>query len=214
MSAIKRIIACGAAIAALSVPSFTAANASDAHDDPQRRYEISYVDSAGQRSIYGRWSSEAGVKTKSSLAVASDFEGQTWGACGKNTPADKTIRTFNRGRPPMAGVYIGKATLKCGSDTKGFRHIQKAHEGDWSALSARVTASNWRSFTDWAMDQSLKAPNSYCTGSNQAYNYIGQIEIREKGSGKIVGRYYPRISVSNRDGQIITAFPQTLPKGC
>lgn len=112
----------------------------------------------------------------------------------------------------MAPIYLRSPLLRCGNDSYGYRHIQKRHMADWAPL-ASMLGSDWRTFTDWAVDQSLHYPKRWCLGSNNEVLYIGYIQIKNS-SGQVVGTYYPRVPVGKTTNNIITAFPQTSPSGC
>lgn len=84
--------------------------------------------------------------------------------------------------------------------------------GDWQYY-ATVVGSDWRSFADWAMDQSLHYPYRYCEGPSNELRYIGWVQIKN-GLGQVVAEIYPRVPVGKTTNNIITAFPQTYASGC
>jgi hypothetical protein len=128
-----------------------------------------------------------------------------WAACGMNDPAGKLVRAFRRNGAPGAG---GTSKLLCGTAGFGYRHIKARHMRDWQNLAGLV-GSDWRSFTDFAIEQILKAPEpgfpSY-NKKNDTWTYRAPVQIRDS-NGNVVDTYRPVVSIANGDQKIITAFP-------
>jgi len=104
---------------------------------------------------------------------------QTWGACGLTTAESKLVRAFAAGHVPMA-----------------------QHKSQWESLALFV-GSDWRSFTDWAIAQSLANPYKYCQNTaGNTVNYVGLIQLKDS-KGKVVGTYYPRIPADRRDYRML-----------
>ncbi|WP_190819291.1 hypothetical protein [Saccharopolyspora pogona] len=78
---------------------------------------------------------------------------------------------------------------------------------DWQNLAARV-GSDWRSFTDFAIEQILKVPEPGFpyNKNNDTWTYRAPVQIRDS-NGNVVDTYRPIVSVANGDQKIITAFP-------
>lgn len=128
----------------------------------------------------------------------------TWYACGVNDSNTKMVRGFQR--VAGAGLPAGKADLKCGSPGWGYRHILIEHRTQWEQLAV-ITGSDWRTFSDWAMNQALNYPAhvSY-RSSNDTYLYKTQVQIRDSG-GTVRSVKYINVSVARVTKNIITAFP-------
>ena len=128
-----------------------------------------------------------------------------WAACGMHDPVGKVVRTFPRNGAPGAG---GNSNLLCGTEGFGYRHIKARHMQDWQNL-AGVVGSDWRSFTDWAVEQILKAPEPGSPVYDKArdtWTYRAPVQIRDS-NGKVVDTYRPIVAIANQDQKIITAYP-------
>lgn len=146
----------------------------------------------------------AGPRTDAGIQTVAFTE--IWAACGRSAPEDKVVRVFPR-KPPAPGPQVS-AVLLCGSDRYGYRHIAGNHGMDWQNI-AFYTGENWRFLADFAIEQILTFPEpGYPTyrKDNDTWTYRAPLEIRDS-SGQVRATYRPVISVSARDGKIITAFP-------
>ncbi|MEV0033087.1 hypothetical protein [Nocardia sp. NPDC050793] len=118
---------------------------------------------------------------------------QVWGACGKSSEQNKVVATYS------------KATLKCGTDGWGFRHIQGRHLQDWQNL-ADIEGKNWRDIADLAIAKSLDAPDRTGPAGGGKTCYSGQIYLVNRVTGQIAKTVDPTVIVGS-DGAIITAYP-------
>lgn len=133
----------------------------------------------------------AGFTTASAFAPA--HAAQVWGACGVSSGQDKVVATYS------------KATLKCGTDRWGFRHIQGRHLQDWQNL-ADIERRNWRDIADIAIAKSLDAPDRTAPAGGGKTCYSGQIYLVNHVTGQIAKTVEPTVIVGS-DGAIITAYP-------
>ncbi|GAA4514535.1 MULTISPECIES: hypothetical protein [Nonomuraea] len=129
-----------------------------------------------------------------------------WQACGAKAPNGKLVRTFTRKefRPAPRGT---RSKLLCGSAKWGYRHIKDRHRDDWQAV-ANYLGQDWRSFADWAIEQTLKAPDSAPAyrQNNDTYAYRTPIQIRDE-KNKVRARYRPVVVIAAKTKNIITAYP-------
>lgn len=203
--AIRSSLASVLALVVSLIATPMAATAAPAPTPISRGYTVEYQDGRGHSN---RFSLNNAVTARESLVA------QTWAACGVSDPASKLVRAFAAGRAPMAPVYIRTVNLRCGNSSYGYRHILAKHSSQWAAIAA-VVGSDWRSFTDWAIAQSLSYPYTWCTNTGaNTVNYVGLIQIKNS-KGQVVGTYYPRVPTGRTSYNIITAFPQGVPTtGC
>ena len=135
-----------------------------------------------------------------------------WAACGVSSPESKPVRTFPV-RPPVGGPSRTFATLLCGNDRYGFRHLAVRHASDWEALSF-YTGGNWRDIADFAMAQSLTVPQPgypLYNPKNDSWTYKSPLEIKDA-NGNVRTTYWPLVAVAAQDGKILTSYPTRDPK--
>lgn len=102
----------------------------------------------------------------------------------------------------------------CGSDNWGYRHILKRHLGDWEAR-ASLAQEGWRGTADYGISWALKDPDHVVYRKpNDTFCYSRQILLVDKRTGKVVGRYYPNVSVARVNHNMITAYPASPPVQC
>lgn len=135
---------------------------------------------------------------------------EVWAACGTSAPADKVVRVFAQQPPP--GALPRPATLLCGNDRFGYRHVKLRHAADWEALGFSV-GDNWRGIADFAISQTLAVPQPgypRYNAKNDTWTYKAPLQIKDS-EGQTRVTYWPIISAAARDGRIITAFPSRDP---
>lgn len=131
----------------------------------------------------------------------------TWAACGVFDKESKTVRTFKRSAVRSPIIAAGNTLMKCGNEDYGYRHIKKGHQNDWANLAA-ITGSNWRDFSDWAINQCLTYPGSVVNnGKSNVYEFKAPIQIRDRRTNRVVSTKYCKVPISRSSKQIITAFP-------
>lgn len=122
----------------------------------------------------------------------------------------KIVRTFTRVRGKAGGKTIppGTATLSCGSEKWGYRHIKARHLKEWEA-DARLAGENWRDTADYAMEVILRDPDKVTyAASNDTFCYSRIIYLVNKRTKKMVGHRVPNILVARKSHNIITAIPK------
>jgi hypothetical protein len=138
--------------------------------------------------------------------------GGPWGACGASSPIDKPVQTFPA-VPPVGGPNRTYASLVCGTENMGYRHIANGHGRDWEAVAA-YTGGNWRDLADFAIRQTLTVPQpgypAY-NAKNDTWTYKAPLQIRDQ-QGNVRTTYWPIVAVASLDGRIITSFPTRDPK--
>ncbi len=134
----------------------------------------------------------------------------TWAACGVFDGEEKLVRQF--WRSGWAGVVTtGYGYLRCGpnSATWGYRHIREEHQQDWTNVAAKVGA-DWRSFSDWAIENVLANPDSVVyRDANATFTYRTIITIHNS-QGQVTSTYRPLVSIALGTERIITAYPISI----
>lgn len=135
---------------------------------------------------------------------------QTWAACGSFDPASKIVRAYTRYRTSGPGTYLagGTSNLRCGTNTGyGYRHIYTNHRTQWEQKGA-LTAQNWRDVADYAMEWSLKDPDSTrYRSANQAWAFQRTIYLVNKSTGQGVGQMEVCTVVGLNTQNVITSYP-------
>ncbi|MEJ2862832.1 hypothetical protein [Actinomycetospora flava] len=136
---------------------------------------------------------------------------EVWAACGASSQPEKVVRVFPR--PVFVPGPDGQASaLLCGTEGFGYRHVSSRHGQDWQNI-ALYTGENWRDLTDFAIEQTLRVPQ---TGyprhniKNDTWAFKAPLEIRD-GQGQVRAVYYPLVVVAGGDGKIVTAYPTREP---
>lgn len=143
-------------------------------------------------------------------------EQQTWGACGRTSPEDKTVRTFARApiNSPGHVMVEGTSTLYCGNLKFGYRHIADSHEYDWDQIDGRY---NWRDNADHSIEVALRHPMTVCYSESNGTFVIGYLLFEKnilKG-GELTGKtLWANVIIDGGGGKIITAYPSSIPRGC
>lgn len=137
----------------------------------------------------------------------------TWAICSPGDGTRDLVRNFNRAA--KSGSSLGTTPLYCGPEsTKGWgeRHIRDKHQGQWEFYSSVAgSPANWRTFTDWAMNQALQYPSTVTTQtSNNTWTYRTQLQIRDS-RDVVRGVFYAYVVVdratANTAKKVITAYP-------
>jgi len=143
-------------------------------------------------------------------------ERQTWGACGRTSPEDKTVRTFARApiNSPGHAMVEGTSTLYCGNLKYGYRHIADSHEYDWDQIDGRY---NWRDNADHSIEVALRHPMTVCYAESNGTFVIGYLLFEKnilKG-GQLTGKtLWANVIIDGGGGKIVTAYPSSVPRGC
>ncbi|WP_153412017.1 hypothetical protein [Nocardia macrotermitis] len=140
-------------------------------------------------------------------------EAKTWGACGINSPDDKTVRSFDRGTIKIGDRVFteGQSVLQCGNDRYGYRHLQsRQHDRKWGAVDYSY---NWRDNADRIIEKTLRKPDVACYSlPNNTYVLGLQLWEYVKRDGRLTGKtQWSNVVIDANNGRIITAFP-TLQK--
>jgi hypothetical protein len=145
-------------------------------------------------------------------------EPQTWGACGafREKYRLKVIRSFKRvrGDDPRRHLAAGTSNLACGSDQWGYYHIsaprsEKGHLEDWDNV-ASYTNQNWRDVADVFINIALSDPDSVTyKQKNDTFEYCRIAYLVNLRTGQVVDETYPRVIISVRTSNIITAYPDS-----
>lgn len=143
-------------------------------------------------------------------------EQQTWGACGRTSPEDKTVRTFARApiNTPGHAMVEGTSTLYCGNLKNGYRHIADGHESDWQRIDGRY---NWRDNADHSIEVALQHPMTVCYAETNGTFVIGYLlfEKNLRNGGQLTGKtLWANVIIDGGGGKIITAYPSFAPRGC
>lgn len=127
-----------------------------------------------------------------------------WGSCGLFDASTKVVATYDRRRVGGA-MSSANATLSCGNENTGYRHILNVHQSHWSALAAPVQI-NWRSLAAWSTDWVLYDPD-YATydASRSTWCYSRQVFLYKNGAPYYVST--PRVALNRTGASVITAFP-------
>ncbi|WP_141868292.1 matrixin family metalloprotease [Arthrobacter sp. SLBN-53] len=143
-------------------------------------------------------------------------EQQTWGACGRTSPEDKTVRIFARApiNTPGHAMVEGTSTLYCGNLKSGYRHIADGHDFDWGQIDGRY---NWRDNADHSIEVALQHPMTVCYAESNGTFVIGYLLFEKnilKG-GQLTGKtLWATVVIDGGGGKIITAYPSSTPRGC
>ena len=135
-----------------------------------------------------------------------------WAACGIVTDNKKVVRQFFRADSvfPAQHFGCGKATLACGSEKWGYRHIKDGKQRDWENIAAYDNV-NWREAADWGMWTALKYPKATeYRASNDTFSYRTPIYLKDKRTGKTVKTADVITVVASKTKNIITAYPTNV----
>jgi hypothetical protein len=133
-----------------------------------------------------------------------------WAPCGIPDRRTKVVRLFFRAasgatQPQMA---TGRATLACGSEEWGYRHILKRHIHDWEGIAIYDNV-NWREAADWGMWNALKYPDQIVyRADNDTFSYIRTINLKNKKTKETVRTAKVFVVVAHKTKNIITAYPR------
>lgn len=131
----------------------------------------------------------------------------TWASCGYYDKKTKLVRSYNRQK--ISGHAGVGANLKCGTSKWGYRHIAGRHASQWRAKSS-WTGGDWREMAAFATRSTLKASTcKWYKSSNRTFQYVAQVNLVNKKTGRIDHRFWTRVVVSKSTNNIITTYPQS-----
>lgn len=150
-------------------------------------------------------------KSSGATPAAGNFHSTTWGACGVSSPNTKTIRTFRVNKAPFKNK---KVTLNCGTFNPktetgwGYRKMKGKHGSHWKNIANQISV-HWQDMADFGISETLRTIyKGVRDTSNDTFTYYGILQLK-KNDGKTLATYYPRVSIDEYDGRIITGFPQS-----
>lgn len=102
------------------------------------------------------------------------------------------------------------ATLRCGNDRWGFRHIRDRHYDDYQA-KANLIGRNWRDFFDWSTRWALKDPDRITWQPNpKTWCYDRQFQFIV--DNEVIMKTRVRVVLNTQGKGFVTAWPTTTSR--
>lgn len=129
-----------------------------------------------------------------------------WRGCGLFDSQDQFVAEYTRLRVSTSRMPAGSvATLRCGNDTYGYRHIQKGKQTAWTNMGNLVGGVPWRDLAGWSIAWSLRDPDKASFGDNKFC--FSRIVYIYDSKGKLRGSKHVRTILGETGQRIITAYP-------
>ncbi|WP_336793173.1 hypothetical protein [Gordonia malaquae] len=114
----------------------------------------------------------------------------------------------------------GRAFMRCGNSGYSFEHIKGRHMGDWEAM-ANMSGDKWMDLMHMSIRETLLNPevterqDPKKEGHSATLCYSRRIHLYDKRTGELTGySFWSNVLVSDRNGDIITAFPSSGAPHC
>lgn len=129
-----------------------------------------------------------------------------WRGCGLFDSRNQFVAEYTRLRVSTSRMPAGSvATLRCGDDSYGYRHIQKGKQNAWTNLGNLVGGVPWRDLAGWSIAWSLRDPDKASFDDNKFC--FSRIVYIYDSKGKLRGSKHVRTILGETGQRIITAYP-------
>ncbi|MEV2275333.1 hypothetical protein AB0I72_07080 [Nocardiopsis sp. NPDC049922] len=110
------------------------------------------------------------------------------------------MRTFEK----TGGGSAKTVHLRCGTRKYGYYHILHDHRHDWQAYASPLSL-DWRTFSDWAMEQVLISTERVSREPHNRYRFSAPVMLYK---GKQLRKRFRGVVVIESSKGVITSYPQ------